>query len=281
LCHGGPGVGKSVIRKAIVDVAEVCGSFCLKTSFNAINAIEMGGSTTASVLKLSAEKHRNYVGDFEGTKRTGDKIRELRNAGFDRSALIVVEEVSNQAPWHLARLDKLCQDVLGSPDVPFGGALVLMVGDLTQLGPVKAINLSCRVMDITLAPEHCKKVWAKKLRALKKGVIGEENWVLRKYGANHPHRIGSRLFTEAKWFELTPQQRLEDDQHTAFVTANYRGERITLDKIKGQYKILSAKDAKDKEWIRAPILVSTNRQRQTLTHTRSIQFAGSENIVVI
>lgn len=281
LCHGGPGVGKSVIRGAIVDVAEICGNFCLKTSFNAINAIEMGGNTTASVLKLSSKKHRSYVGDFETTKQSADKIRELRDAGFDRDALVIVEEVSNQAPWHLARLDRLCQEVLGVPDRPFGGALVILIGDLTQLGPVKATNLSCGVMDITLAPENRKKMGTRKLQALMKGAIGGDNRTIRSYAADHPHRIGSELFTKVRWFELTQQQRSEDDQHTAFVTASYRGERFSLDKIKGRYRILSKDDARDNEWIRAPILVSTNRERQTLTHTRSIQFAKSEDTVVI
>ena len=59
------------------------------------------------------------------------------NSNSDES-LVIVEEVSNQAPWHLARLDALCRQASENIAEPFGGCLVLLVGDLTQLGPVEA-----------------------------------------------------------------------------------------------------------------------------------------------
>ena len=34
--------------------------------------------------------------------------------GFNDKTLVVVEEVSNQAPWHLSRLHTLCQSVIES-----------------------------------------------------------------------------------------------------------------------------------------------------------------------
>ena len=86
----------------------------------------------------------------------------------------------------------------------------------------------------------------------------------------------------ARWYELTQQQRSIDDSHTAFVTGNYRGRTLTLDGIQGGgYKILTREDSTDMEWVKAPILVSTNRERQTLTHTRSVQFAKATNNVVV
>lgn len=284
LCHGGPGVGKSVIRKYVDECARACGRYCLKTSFNAINAIEMGGNTTSAELILCAAKHSNFnVGDFRYNKRTGDRIKDLRKAGFDKNSLVVVEEVSNQAPWHLARLSRLCQEVLNNFEEPFGGVKVLLIGDLTQLGPVKAAELSDAVMDINLEPDlHARMSKEKKKLLCKVSILKTDRPEHEKYLADHPHTIGANLFTQARWFELTQQQRSEDANHTQFVTRNYQGRRITLGEIRARgYKLLSSEDSRKKEWVGASILVSTNRERQTLTHARSIQYARLTGTVVI
>ena len=283
LCHGGPGVGKSVVRKYIDDAAKACGRFRHKTSFNAINAIEMGGNTTASELNLNASKHANFVGDFQHTKRDGDRIRDLRNAGFDKNAIVIIEEISNQAPWHLARLSRMCQEVVGDFNQPFGGVLVLMFGDLKQLGPVKAVNLTCAVMDVTLDLDLHTRVCKNKQDALGRVSTKEgDRPEYEKYYVDHPHYIGSQLMTQVRYFELTQQQRSEDDCHTAFVTSNSEGNRITVNDIKEKgYKILSKKDSEDMDWIRAPILVSTNRERQTLTEIKAKQFAKATGTVVV
>lgn len=284
LCHGGPGVGKSVIREFICDAATACNRYCFKTSFNAINAVEMGGSTTSSALTLNPEIHNNYVGTFQYSKRTGDKIKDLRACGFDKTSLVIVEEISNQAPWHLARLDRLCKEATRNDEAPFGGALVILIGDLTQLGPVKAVNLSCGVMDVMLSQELRKRLGTKKVKALGKVSLRKgDRPETDKYSFDHPHTIGSKLFTHSsvRWFELTEQQRSLDEEHTKFVTGNYRGRRIMISSLKENYRRLTSQDATDLSWIKAPILVCTNRERQTLTHTRSIQFAMATGRVVI
>ena len=196
--------------------------------------------------------------------------------------MVILEEVSNQAPWHLARLSKLCQSVTGS-DEPFGGVLVLLIGDLTQLGPVKAIDLTCAVMDTNLDPDLRSHVSKHKQHALgQASIIKSDRPEYEKYLANHPHSIGSNLLTSSRWFELTQQQRSEDSIHTNLVTRNYHGEQLTFADLKNNgYKILSSADANNPDWIKAPILVSTNRERHTLTHTRAIQFARSTGTVVI
>jgi hypothetical protein len=52
--------------------------------------------------------------------------------------LILIDEFSNQAPWHLAKFLVECQCATGNFDLPFGGIPVIMGGDLQQMGPVKA-----------------------------------------------------------------------------------------------------------------------------------------------
>ncbi len=278
LCHGGPGVGKSVLRDCIDAAATACHRFTFKTSFNAINAMEMNGNTTSAALKINTELHPHTIGDFRS-----DVVIDLRARGFNRESLVIVEEVSNQAPWHLARLNAFCQMVTGAFDEPFGGVFVLLVGDLTQLGPVKATHLTDGVMDLHL--DHDLRIPespSKKKKAIDRpSVLPDATTTTYRYNANHPYVVGTRIFTLARWYELTVQQRSVDDYHTRFVQANYCGNPIHLQTVRRTgYKLLSPADSRKKEWINAPILVGTNRERYSLTHYKAIHIARSNNTVV-
>jgi hypothetical protein len=73
--------------------------------------------------------------------------------------LILIDEFSNQAPWHLAKFSVECQRATGNYDQPFGGIPVIMGGDLGQMGPVKAGKLIAECiadmcMNIWTAPEN-------------------------------------------------------------------------------------------------------------------------------
>ena len=278
LCHGGPGVGKSVMRDSIDAAAQACHRFTFKTSFNAINAVKMNGSTTSSALKLDNKVHCNTVGTFSDAD-----VRDLRSKGFNSDTLVIVEEISNQAPWHLARLNSFCQTIVDDYTKPFGGVLVLLVGDLTQLGPVKASHLTDSVMDISLDHDLRERTpSSKKTDAIDKPtILPDQNSARTPYSADHPYVIGSRIFTLARWYELSKQQRSIDDVHTQLVQNNYLGKRLSLDRLKRNgYRILSREDGKDPDWVTAPILVSTNRERYTFTHHKAIHVAKHLGTVV-
>lgn len=278
LCHGGPGVGKSVMRDSIDKAAQACHRFTFKTSFNAINAVEMDGQTTSSALQLNNSIHPKSTGTF-----SPDLIRDLRRQGFNQDALVIVEEVSNQAPWHLARLESLCQHVTGNLDIPFGGVFVLLVGDLTQLGPVQASHLTDAAMDVNIEHDlRGRQPSKKKKEALDKpSIVPDEADPNFQYVRNHPYIKGTQAFLRAQWYELSTQQRSVDDVHTRLVQDNYIGKRLTFNRLKKSgYKILSQEDTDSDDWINAPILVSTNRERYTLTHCKAIHVAKSKNTVV-
>jgi hypothetical protein len=70
------------------------------------------------------------------------------------AVLIVIDEFSNQAPWHLAKFLKACHVLTNKYGVPFGGIPVIFAGDLNQLGPVKAgKSLALAIVDM------CLNVW--------------------------------------------------------------------------------------------------------------------------
>lgn len=279
LLHGGPGVGKTTVRDAIIKAAKRKGRFCLKTAFNGINATEMGGETTSYLLGLDAAVHMNLMGRF-----SPDKIHDLRKLGFSKYSIVIVEEVSTQAPWHLARLHRMCQEA-NNNDEPFGGCLVILIGDFTQLGPVKAGHTFMQAVADIYASKDCLRKMKRNIPSKdhkKKTLFSTQNREDDKYKADSPFRIGTDLLLSARWFEMNQQQRAAEDLvHTRVVRRTYLCEKISRDDVKDGYKCLSAEDMKDGAWLKAPVLVSTNRERFTLTHTRAKQYAKHFGKVVI
>lgn len=279
LLHGGPGMGKSMLREAVSDCAELCNQVVFKSAYNNINAVEMGARTTTMWMG-SRNTGDSILGSFKP-----ESIRELRNMGFGRNSLVIVEEVSNQTPWHLARLNAFCQEITNNYDDLFGGALVILAGDLTQLGPVKAgATITQALMDIKLDVQYWSQQKAKQRReALRvESNLPRDGVNKDKYKNNHPYTMGANILTQARWFELTQQNRSTDPSHTSFVKHTYHGGEITFGKMRELgYKILSREDSTKNDWIRASVLVATNRERHTLTYERAIQFAKANGTVVI
>ena len=198
----------------------------------------MGGHTTTSQLDLKGH-HSQNIGTFQD-----DTVASLRAKGFNQRSLVIVEEISNQAPWHLSRLDALCKAVTRNYHAHFGGALVILVGDLTQLGPVRAgPSLAEAVLDINTPIRNGRR----REHINNPTVLPTTNPTEAKYRITHPYTKGANLLTLAKWFELTKQARSKDSSHTEFVQKNYLGERITMNAMKSNgYEILSPNDAQDK-----------------------------------
>ena len=279
LIHGPPGSGKSEVRRSIAEASKICGRFNIKTAFNGINAVEMGGHTTAHLVQLCNGKHMIRLGDIRN-----DVVKSLKDDGFNTDSMIFIEECSTQAPWHLARLSHLCETA-NRCKVPFGGCLTTIFGDFNQLGPVMAgASITQAIMDIYA--DEVVRGWmnrnknpgrATKSKTILPSIRKEDN----KYRENHPYTIGAGLLTKARWFEITQQRRSKDAKHTELITKTYRGEPITMEDLKSRLKILSEKDCTEMEWIRAPVLTATNRERCSLTHERAIQFAKATGTVVI
>ena len=280
ILHGGPGVGKSETRRAICKAAKLCNRSIFATSFNNINAVEMGTRTTTSWLELNPKIHANQVGTFEFT------VQEIRNLGFDQHSVVVVEEVSNQAPFHIARLDAFCREATRQHNKAFGGCLVLFTGDLTQLGPVKAgPSLTQAIMDLNLHSDLWNRSNKTKLRKqLQTSIYPECEPQINRYNETHPYTVGATLFLRSAIFELTNQNRSQDSIHTTFVNRMYNHMPVTVEDFKSRgYKHFTPEDCIDDPhaWDEAPVLVATNRERYTLTHFRAVNLARNRQTYVI
>ena len=94
---------------------------------------------------MNAKVHGNQFGRMELA------VEEIRSVGFDQDCVVVVEEVSKYAPFHIARLDAFWREATREYNKAFGGSLVLLTGDLTQLGPVK-VRLEVVWRETTIEP---------------------------------------------------------------------------------------------------------------------------------
>ena len=148
MLHGGAGTGKSTLLNAILDYAEFNKVHTLRSAFNSINALHIRGDTTSSLLHLKGNDSKWLQG------LTTNELEQFQQ-NTANTLLIVVDELSNQAPWHLAKLSKACQQARGN-DQPFGGIPVILCGDLMQLEPVEAgLSLPAAIIQM------CENRWSK------------------------------------------------------------------------------------------------------------------------
>jgi hypothetical protein len=146
--NGAAGTGKSELIRRILVYTELKQQPTLRTAFNSINALQIGGQTTWSILHFRA-RDTSTLNSLE--PKEFSEFKELLQGVI----LILIDEFSNQAPWHLAKFSTECQRATGNFDLPFGGIPVIMGGDLQQMGPVKAgKSLAEGILDM------CLNVWA-------------------------------------------------------------------------------------------------------------------------
>jgi hypothetical protein len=145
--NGAAGTGKSELIRRILVYTELKFQGTVRTAFNGINALHIGGQTTASLLHFT-ENDPKIMCALEPAQFNEFKEHVLG------ARLILIDEFSNQAPWHIAKFSSQCQRVTGNYDLPFGGIPVIMGGDLGQMGPVKVgKSIAKAILDI------CLNVW--------------------------------------------------------------------------------------------------------------------------
>ena len=282
MLHGGAGTGKSTLLQAILDYADFRKQKTIRTAFNGINALHIRGETTWSFLQMEAGIDSKTVRGM-----TPNQLPHFRER-MQETKLVVVDELSNQAPWHLAKLNMACQQAMDN-DLPFGGIPVILCGDLVQLEPVRAgLSLPAAII------EMCENVWSKpstkhrkhlraKLQAKQKRSKSNDVELDTDHrDAHHPFAHGANIINLSRLYELDEQVRSDDPQHSAFVTSLFNcnpPEMTDLMKI----PLLSHEDFLDPDspWFKAPILVMTHRERHSLTHEAAIRFAKATGKPVI
>jgi hypothetical protein len=150
--NGCAGTGKSELIRRILVYTELKQRPTVRTAFNSINALQIRGHRTSSLLHFSGKDVEAFYPLMYANFKEFKSLVEVAD-------LILINEFSNQAPWHLAKFSVECQRATGNYDQPFGGIPVIMGGDLGQMGPVKAGKsiaecIADMCMNIWTAPEN-------------------------------------------------------------------------------------------------------------------------------
>lgn len=138
MLSGQAGSGKSFLLQQFIEHLkmsncqyEICGT-------TAVSAVNINGRTLHSALGLGLAKE-----SFDELK---EKIQHFRRkmsktVNFLKNTdILVIDEISMCDPEFFTKLNLLFQH-FRECDLPFGGIILIMVGDFTQLGPVK--NSKC------------------------------------------------------------------------------------------------------------------------------------------
>jgi energy-coupling factor transporter ATP-binding protein EcfA2 len=293
---GAAGTGKSTIIRHINRIAKIAHGVVINTSFNAINAIVMAGKesvghTTASLVPMAMDKESSQFSCLNENQLA--KFRKL--TGLDQEKwrekkyLLIVDEVSNQASWHLGRLSRSFQQAMENYTKLFGGIGVLMTGDLGQLGPVKAspdlAKAAITYNQMLEEKNHMPQRTSRRKGKTKTPKQDDDNLMERTQYVlgNEMDDMGAAIMMQARWFELWEQLRAIDEQHQILVETMYARESVTVDDFRSRYPVLAAEEitAPNSPWLKASILAATNRERISFTYEMAIANARAEGTVVI
>jgi hypothetical protein len=200
----------------------------------------------------------------------------------------------------LALLSKRLQEATNKFDLPFGGIPIMLVGDFSQLPPVKGMSLprgliSAELYERNLSKEQERRhrVAAKRRRTnshskpeLPTGTTTKvKPTKLSKYNHTTLFRQGCELIRKCELMKLTDQEQAKhaDPRHMELLEKMEMGEMVQLSDIQ-HYDVLKPEDFTGPDaadWLSAPILVATNRERHNLIHSQCRRFARAKGCHVI
>lgn len=294
LITGPAGTGKSFVIGCIQDMALEKQRPHNSFANNAINAIHIDGSTIDSVFYPPALKKNQSEDDCHGcSPLILDKLAQLRTKlRVSEKPIVIIDEISNVSPMKLVLIDMRLKQVMAN-DKPFGGLAVFLVGDFKQCGPVGGTVISKAAIDVAEYDETVSKLKRNTAKKKKRKRPSKS-----RFSETSNYRQAAKLLCDAKWCHLKEQHRNKDEWHQALLTMFENGSCISMNDIRihpatkdkqkkkkmhalakeDRYKRLSENDFADKKegWHKAPVLVSTHRERYTLTHFLALNFAARE-----
>ncbi len=124
---GPAGSGKTYILQEFIRLAKKEGKYVSVTATTGLAASHLGGSTihSWSGMGIHGELPKNFF----------DHLSKTRRETIQKTAVLIIDEISMLHDYRLDMLDEIARKVRGS-EAPFGGLQVILCGDFFQLPPV-------------------------------------------------------------------------------------------------------------------------------------------------
>jgi len=253
LVCGKPGNGKSKIIESLDGIVEIMkvGSL-MKCAYMGSAAVNIGGTTLLRPWNIPVfnEGEKIVFRSWNGNKLNALKRRFGHD--FNNICAVVVDEVSTIQPYMLAYLNDRMQEIFQVFDKPFGGRMVILLGDFQQK-PGKGGTLPGSVM------QYVKKGESPTFADVKNKKLG-------------PTEIGGYLFSKFRYIKLTSQHRSEDPTHMEVINKMSETGVITVDDLK-TYKKLSGEDLDSDDFRFATIIVTGNNERRLFNFYQAKRWA--------
>jgi len=261
LICGKPGNGKSKIIETLDGIVEIMKvGEQMKCAYMGAAAVNIAGTTLLKPWNIPVF---NKGDNIKFRPWNVDKLQALkRRFGNDihNICAVVIDEISTVQPYMLAYLNHRMQEMFQVSDKPFGGRMVILVGDFQQKPPTAGDSLPGSVMKyVEKRGMHLTRDKATQLG---------------------PTQMGGFLFSKFRCVELTSQHRSEDPKHTAVLNKMSNTGCITVNDLK-TYKKLSDEDLKSDDFRFATIIVTGNLERREINAWQAGRWAKHYGVIVV
>ncbi len=266
LIHGSPGTGKSYVANLIQKELRENGHHLLSCAPTGVAAscLDMGRTLhnmfMFSVNTSSGSRSGNEIKEFDTAdtshnlqKLTGSKLLLFRSR-MNRCDGLILDEISFVSADMLYCIDQRLKQAMNN-DRPFGGKIIIAMGDMFQLPPVGGKSLINSVLDF------------------------------QKYlNTNISACSGATLFQSFIMIPLIEQKRLYDTEENRIHAAHIANMRQNIERpvtvaFLDSVKTLSKSDIdEDQTWLTAPIAVTNNSERARLNAVQVLRFAAMLNL---
>ena len=265
LVCGKPGNGKSKIIESLDGIVEIMKvGEQMKCCYMGSAAVNIGGTTLLQPWNIPVFNTGEKVTLFGWNQNV---LQALKNR-FDRNVhnicAVIIDEISTVQPYMLAYLNDRMQKLFGN-DKPFGGCMVILLGDFEQKPPTaggKEGTLPGSVMrHIESKAEPLTWKTAKQLGL---------------------SQMGGYLFSKFRYIKLTSQHRSGDPKHMSIINKmSDTGVGPAVQDLKNTYKKLSSEDLDSDDFRFATVLVTGNAERREINAWQARRWAKYHKVNVV
>ena len=261
---GGPGNGKSKLVETFDGMASAMKvGKQMKCAYMGSAAVNIGGCTILKSwdIPIFNDGDRKEFGTWDPGKLLA--LKRVFDNDIHSMCCVVVDEVSTLQPYMVACLSARMQEMFKRYDKPFGGRMVIFIGDFQQKPPTAggmANTLPGSVME-----------------QMERNGLPPTEREARRLG---PAQIGGYLFSKFRHIKLTRQHRSEDPTHMKVIEKMSKTGIITVGDLKN-YKKLSSEDLASDDFRFATIIVTGNDERRQINAWQAGRWAKFHGVNIV